>query len=309
VNDLVKPNLFIVGTGKAGTFSLHEYLSQHPDIYMSPNKEPNYFGRDLRFNVPSMTKEEYLAIFGEAGGSLYRGEASVSYLLSRNAAAEIRAFNEDSKIIIIVRDPVEVMYSRYSQNLKTGIETLKPFSRALSAEAPRKKGLGVPAGVTCDDWLFYREWVKYSEQIERYLSRFPRTEVFVAVYDDLKDDPVKLYADLTTFLGVSNDPMPHFGKVNANKNVRSTFITRMARGRIRFSREIARVVLPSRSLRRSVADLLQGMNSVEAPRKPLSRELEQSLRQELEGEITYLEKILERDLSHWKADRARPEIG
>ncbi|WP_081620138.1 sulfotransferase [Thioalkalivibrio sp. ALMg9] len=304
MNNIVKPNLFIVGVGKAGTFSLHEYLSQHSDIFMSPKKEPNYFGRDLRFNVPNMTEDEYLSIFQETDGSFYRGEASVSYLLSRNAADEIKDFNDEARIVIIVRNPVEVMYSRYSQNLKTGIETLKTFSEALSAEADRKKGFRVPAGVTCDDWLFYREWVRYSEQIERFLSCFPRNNVFVAVYDDLTNNPEKLYVDLTRFLGVSSEPVPQFARVNANRNVRSTFVTRVARGKIRFSREIARTLIPSRSLRRSVANLLQAMNSVEAPRKRLSRELEQRLRQELEGEISYVEGVLQRDLSHWKAEHA-----
>lgn len=295
-----KPNLFIVGVGKAGTFSLREYLSQHPDIYMSPNKEPNYFGRDLRFNRPQITENEYLAIFDHAGAFLYRGEASVSYLLSRSAAEEIKEYNEESKIIIIVRDPVEVMYSRYSQNLKMGDETLKPFSRALAAEATRKKGFCLPAGVTCDDWLFYREWVKYSEQIERYLSCFPRQNVFLALYDDLEKNPAKLFGDLTKFLGVSSEAVHQFGRVNVNKNVCSTFVTRMTRGRIRFSREMARALFPSRSLRRSVLHLLQAMNSIEAPRKPLSWDLEQFLRQELEGEISYLEETLERDLSYWR---------
>jgi hypothetical protein len=43
----IKPNFFIVGAAKAGTTSLYYYLNQHPEIFLSPLKEPNYFSSDI----------------------------------------------------------------------------------------------------------------------------------------------------------------------------------------------------------------------------------------------------------------------
>jgi hypothetical protein len=304
----MKPNLFIVGAGKAGTFALYEYLKQHSDIYMAPKKEPDYFGRDLKFNQPRITEEEYLALFNGADGYSYCGEASVGYLLSETASDEIKDFNDQAKIIIIVRDPVEVMYSRHGQNLKAGIETIRSFERALAAEADRKKGIRMPTGVTCDDWLYYRNWVKYSVQIERYLSCFYKENIFVALYDDLKANPARLYLELMQFLRLPSDSIPRFEIVNSHEKVRSTLITRLTRGRIPFSCGIARFFLPNKALRKSLLNILRQVNSVKTRRKPLSRELDQKLRTECEAEVSYLETLLDRDLSHWKAQRSTEPV-
>src|SRR5215212_10736723 len=61
------PTFFIVGAAKSGTTSLYHYLSQHPDIYMSPNKEPHWFSRipyvPDRGSHPVYSEEEYLELF------------------------------------------------------------------------------------------------------------------------------------------------------------------------------------------------------------------------------------------------------
>ena len=88
---LKKPDFFIVGAPKSGTTALNNYLSQHPNVFMA-QKELHRFGSDLKMKIiPS--EEEYLQSFqGSREGQLI-GEASVWYLFSKSAAAEIKSFS------------------------------------------------------------------------------------------------------------------------------------------------------------------------------------------------------------------------
>ena len=107
-------NCCIVGMPKAGTTSLHQYLAQHPDIFMSPDKEPHFFSTDLLkegeelHGFPKYTRypslERYHQLFAERGQAKIVGESSVFYLFSKNAAQEIYQYNPDTKIMVKLAD-------------------------------------------------------------------------------------------------------------------------------------------------------------------------------------------------------------
>ena len=117
-----RPNLFIVGAPKCGTSSLHYHLSKHPEIYMSRYKEPHFFGKDLtRLNKIFYTNEkEYLSLFNIVKEEKIIGESSPQYLYSYSAPREIKEFNPESKIIILLRNPINMIYSYHSQLLYSG---------------------------------------------------------------------------------------------------------------------------------------------------------------------------------------------
>src|SRR4051812_43170535 len=108
---------------------MNAYLDQHPDIFMG-EKELHFFGNDLKIKS-RITEEEYLSKFINAGNAKIIGEASVWYLYSASAAAEIKAYSPDAKIIIMLREPVELMYSMHSQHLYDGNEDVADFSGAI----------------------------------------------------------------------------------------------------------------------------------------------------------------------------------
>jgi len=151
LNAPVVPNFFIAGAPKAGTTSLYHYSSQHPEIYVSLIKEPNYFAseirldqfseslrpqaeqdtRDLRAYLEGPLREkrfggvvtewhDYLKLFQQAEGRKAIGEASVCYLWSESAAANIRRNIPDARIILVLRNPIEMAISIYLQTVKTG---------------------------------------------------------------------------------------------------------------------------------------------------------------------------------------------
>lgn len=202
-----KPNFFIVGAEKSGTTSLYDLLNIHKDIFMSPIKEPNHFSKDIKpldhehkridldkyFKQEVLPKEhmayigdfnQYLKLFNQSGDAKAVGEASVSYLFSKVAAKEIYAFNPHAKIIIILRNPVERALSAYKMDL--GIGRIKgSFSEAIKS-TPR-----------------YLERGLYYNQLKRYFDVFPKENIRVYLFEDLKDS-TNMMADLSLFL-VLND--------------------------------------------------------------------------------------------------------
>ena len=101
------PNLFVVGAPRAGTTSLYHYLRQHPEIYMSPLKEPHFFSHS---NPQSDTvvkhQDAYLRLFDAARGEKLRGEASPAYLADPDAPARIKDASPEAKIVAVLREPV-----------------------------------------------------------------------------------------------------------------------------------------------------------------------------------------------------------
>src|SRR6188508_1581564 len=122
------PNFFIVGAPKAGTTSLYYYLKRHPEVFMSPIKEPNFFAYEetIKQNLYHKEKgvgtlEEYKDLFAEANGRHKAiGEASVSYLFYPPVPERIKQMVPDAKIIISLRNPVDRALSHYYMEYKLG---------------------------------------------------------------------------------------------------------------------------------------------------------------------------------------------
>ncbi|RLG08342.1 MAG: sulfotransferase, partial [Thaumarchaeota archaeon] len=107
-----KPNFFIVGAPKCGTHAMYTFLKAHPEIFMPERKEFQYFATDLvRGTQYELSEEEYLSYFRIAKDEKRLGEASTWYLYSKKAASNIKKFNPHAKIIVMLRHPIEMMYS------------------------------------------------------------------------------------------------------------------------------------------------------------------------------------------------------
>src|ERR1700747_3640485 len=117
-----RPNFFIVGAPKAGTTALYSYRAQHPEVFMSRLKEPQFFASDICGNQRNVTTlSEYLKLFEDAH-ALAIGEASTCYLASPGAAEQIRSVCQEPRIIVMLRNPVDVMYAEHSERLFDGTE-------------------------------------------------------------------------------------------------------------------------------------------------------------------------------------------
>lgn len=199
--------MYIVGAAKCGTTSLHHYLAQHPDIFMSEHKEPHFFANfdpdpSMRHMIRRIADEEqYLSLFDKAQGARIIGEASPSYLWDRMAAKRIHVKRPDAKIVIVLRDPVARAYSHYLMDVREGIQT-RPFLEALEHDLTIKDQFwGSSKG------HMYVELGMYAEQINAYLQTYDRSQIFIGMFDDLKNDPRAFTARILDFLDVSQEGM------------------------------------------------------------------------------------------------------
>jgi hypothetical protein len=283
-----RPDFFIVGAPKCGTTSLWTYLREHPEVFMSAEKELYFFSTDLTppdYSPPPA--EIYLEHFAAARDEKRIGEATPDYLRSEVAPRAIKAFSPGAQIIITLRNPVDVMHSLHANNLYV-LEPIDDFEAALEADAKR-------AG---RQLVGYRQFTNYAEQVKRYFDVFGRDRVHVIIFDDLKANPALVYQDILHFLGVDPNFLPEFEIRGANERVRSKRLQRFLVYPPRKLRLLGRALVPQR-LRPRVKRMAVKCVRTTQPRTPVDLTLRRRLQAEFEPKIEQLSALLGRDLSGW----------
>lgn len=296
------PDFLIVGAAKAGTTTLYKALKAHPDVFMSPMKEPHYFSfvrsppafkgpHDKAINTIEVVSSQsaYEQLFKGSENALAVGEASNSYLFFPDAAFQIKKVIPNCKIIIMLRDPVERTFSHYRQAYALGHETLG-FNEALQMEKERKR-LGWR-------WHYqYREQSFYTDSVKRFYDLFERKNVLIVRFEELCNLS-NLMRKVYTFLDVD----PSFsGYDQKAKNVTTLPRNRLLQRWMReesFMRQLAHSLLPAtlrKSLFKNVASLNRG--------KRFNIEMDDSLRSELKNyficDIEELALLTNKDFSDW----------
>jgi hypothetical protein len=297
------PNLLIVGAAKCGTSSLHKYLDQHPEIFMSKPKEPRFISSQVtRFplNGPRDNKveawyvknyDDYVKIFEEADGYPVVGEASADTLYFHKATIPvIKQYLGDPKIIIMLRNPVKRAFSAYQHLVRDQREELS-FEDGLKEEPVRIQ----------NNWeliYHYTATSLYYEAVKAFMENF--TSVKVILTEDQEKTPQQVLRDIFRFLEV--DP-----NVDVNTEIRYNmsgkpksqwlhqflFEGNMAR---KIAQPIVRSLF-SHETRIRIAAKLQEKN---LERLSINPETKKKLQQYFEEDIQKLEKLLNRDLSHWR---------
>ena len=194
-----RPNFFIAGVPKAGTTSLHEYLKQHPQIFMPDYKEPNYFA--LGSGVEKW--EDYLTLFKNAAGKKAIGESSAAYCYCEESPAWIKSTLGDVKIIIILRNPASRAFSLYGWMVREGYEDAPTFAEALERETIRLHDpvfkMNCPAFYA--DYFYFTTGL-YFEQVSRYIETFGRDRVKIYLFEEFVKQPVPICQDAFRFLEV-----------------------------------------------------------------------------------------------------------
>jgi hypothetical protein len=295
-----QPDFFIVGAPKCGTTAMNGYLRQHPHIFMPERKDISYFGSDLKFGRYRISRKEYLSLFQGANGASRIGESSVWYLYSRTAAEEIKCFAPDADIIVMLRNPVDMLYAQHSQFLYNCNEDIADFEKALEAETERKQGRCIPRQSQFVEGLFYRETVKYAEQLKRYFEVFGREKIHVILYDDFKRDTAKIYKHTLAFLGVDQSFQPVFQVINPNKTLRSRRLQKFLVAPPSLLTKIYQRVTP-KFLQGRMLKRLKRLNTQHTNRPALDPALKRRLQGEFLPEIEQLSDLLGRDLSSWSS--------
>jgi hypothetical protein len=233
------PNFFLAGVAKSGTTALHAYLSQHPQVFMSPIKEPWFFGstdllappygpevrealehdrvwlqdyldgpqeRDVWKYVKEW--EDYVRLFRDVRDESVIGDASTGYFWLPSAARAIREKLPDSRFAFMLRDPADRLFTLYLLNLwrEPGISFRAWFNTVVAT--PHLFPSIVGAGC-------------YATHLERWRTIWPAERMRVYLYDDYRADPRAVVQDLFGFLEVRRDY-----PVNLNRRHNETLVPR-----------------------------------------------------------------------------------
>jgi hypothetical protein len=224
------PNFILAGAGESGTTSLYCYLKQHPQVYMSPVKEPNFFAAADILSLPdfkpmverqlssllaeierqecpksniSITKwEDYLRLFQNVRDQVAIGEASVMYLWFPSAAPAIHRTLPRAKLIFLLRDPTERLYTLYLRKLGTGYRTTFRdwVLQAMQTKPDRRQGMKRhPIPLDCG---------LYATHLQPFFDVFPREQIRIYLYEAYCADARAVLRDVFAFLGVDpNHPI------------------------------------------------------------------------------------------------------
>lgn len=208
-DSIKKPNFFIIGAPKCGTTSLYHYLKEHPNIFLSEIKEPDYFATDLNRSIKD--REEYMKLFEGADNYKAIGEASTTYLYSDEAIENILEFNPEAKFIVMTRDPVEMFHSLHSQNLNNLNEIIKDPQQAWGLQEERKAGKHIPS--TCRNPLFlqYGEVCSLGKYVKRLHQKVSdESKIRMIRLENFKDKTKEEYEKVLRFLGIESDGRERF---------------------------------------------------------------------------------------------------
>jgi hypothetical protein len=282
------PNFFIIGAPKCGTTSLADWLSQHPGIFMCRPKEPHYYSPELVAYPVARSKVWYENLFATATPDQLLGEASTGYLRSRNAVARILDDNPDAKLIVCLRNPIEMAPSVHAQLLKGGQALEKNFE-----ESWRKQEI-IPGGGHVKETIM--TVCRLGEQVKHLLAVANRNQVMFLLLEDLRSTPGDNYARILEFIGAPCYEKVKFNYLNRREHPRSLILARAASFGWRLKRKMGLSI--SVGMGNFVA---KHNNRVSVKnRRVMSREIYQSLHDAFDSNISLLESLIDRDLSAWR---------
>jgi hypothetical protein len=290
---MTMPNFLIIGAMKSGTTALYYYLEQHPEVYMSPVKEPNFFSSREQENAAGAVTHigAYQHLFRGVSGERAIGEASHSYLYESRAAAQIRRYVPEAKLIAILRNPIDRAYSHFLHMVRSGAEPLDDFAQAL-----REEEVGIHKERTFQDYIGRG---LYYNQLKRYFETFPREQVRVYLYEDLSGAPLSTVQDAFRFLEVDDSFVPDVSlrrNVSGHPKYKTLDGLLRRQGRIKHA---AKVYLPARLRWRlsEAFDDLKTRNLVKPP--PVQSEVRRQLIGAYRDDTLKVQELIHRDLSGW----------
>ena len=300
---MILPNFLVIGAAKSGTSSLFNYLRQHPQIYMSPVKEPKYFafneGEKLCFNGPgdmaehlevTTDLESYCQLFAGVTNEIAIGECSPSYLYCQGTAERIKNLLPNVKIIAILRHPVERAYSNFLHLLSAGREPLNSFEQGLEAEPERIKA----------NWEYYwhiKNQGFYYTQLKRYFDLFEKKQIQVYLYEYYQSQPTMFLKDIFTFLDIDSNFVPNISeRFNVTKPPKSLAFHNLTT-RQNPARSLVKTLIPT-NWQNQIEQALNKLNQSNI--KPeIDSLVKNKLILEYREDIIKLQDLIQQDLSYW----------
>ena len=291
------PNLLIVGAAKSGTTSLHNYLKQHPEIFMSNHKEPHFLiNKEIGENrIPKGVKKlnEYISLFDGSDTFKYRGESSAMYLQFPNIVIKnIKKYLEkDLKIIIMLRNPIDRAFSGYQHVKRFNVDEELTFAQALDVCEDRyfKQTSLTPATRYIHIGMYY-------DFVKKFMHSFSG-QVHVIIYDDFITDTQYELSKVFSFLKVKKIDVNITEKYMVggwkwkNRFFKNTFMKKS------FLKKIIKIIAPFKFLRIFLNDLFKYLFTMPDDKMDIS--VRKKLQNIYKNDVINLSKLLNRDLNFW----------
>ena len=289
-----KPQYFLLGAPKCGTTALASYLADHPLVYVSKPKEPHYFCKDLKAGgIPIKSDEMYLDTFFpglDESKALAAIDCSVWYLYSEVAVEEVLRFEPDAKFLVMLRNPVKMLWSLYSMLTFQGQEDQSDFMSAWQLQEARQNGRDLPLGLWLDKkMLLYKKVCSLGSQLKKVLDKVDPSQVHIEFQDNLNKDTRNTYIRVLQFMEVPDDGRTIFKKKNSGRKIKSPLIYNILRSQpIMDAAVAAKKALGLRTFGFGRPDL------------PLPEDVGFFLSKQFEDEISMLENLLNINLANWR---------
>jgi hypothetical protein len=283
--------MFIVGAAKCGTTSLVDALADHPEIFVPKVKEPMLFIPEI--GVRNL--DSYLSLYNGVRQSQVAVDASTGYLYHENAAQSIYRFNPTSKILIVLRNPVNAMYSLW-QYMNTMGNEKESFVEAVLDTTRRH---GEDFRKECVGWYanyLYAERYRYASQVKRYLAVFPPENVHIVLFEELILNPERELNEILAYLGLSAGKLK-LPRSNESGRPRSRYLKSILDKKGRFLGKLV-----PRRYKAALRVALSKINTSAVKRHATGSELRIAAAEvDFDAELLELEKTLGRSLDLWRA--------
>jgi hypothetical protein len=299
------PNFLVIGASKCGTDALCAFLAQHPELFMCPNREPNFFVAEGQPEIPYAgpgdrdafaandmwvsTLDRYERLFDGVRAERAIGEGTAWYVYFPFAAERIKAYLGQPRLIVILRNPVDRAYSAYNMLRGDGRESIVDFAEALAAEPER----------TLRNWdpLYrYVDMGFYARQLRTYFDLFPREQISIHIYDDFVEQPLATVQSIFRFLDIDPFFVPETSqRHNVSMVPRFEALHALVAGEHLLKR-VFKPLLPVQ-VRRGLKHRVVAPN-LRRP-APLDSAVRAQLQEVFRADIVELQLLVDRDLSAW----------
>jgi sulfotransferase family protein len=271
------PTFLIVGAPKSGTTALAAYLAEHPEVFMSADKELHFFDDNYERGL-----DWYRSNFAEAGDARAVGEATPTYYLHPRTLERMAEVLPDARLVALVRNPIDAAWSNYWMQRSLGFER-RSFEDALRDEREGRRPW--PRAVE------YASGGMYAQLLRRMGERYPREALLVKLFEDLRDAPDATFAEVCRHIGVDDRyAAPNLGAVvNPSTRLRSE--------------RLRHLMLKYRAWKRlpfGLATAIDRFNRYDAKYPPMDPRTRAALAEVYGGPNEELGRWLGRDLSDWR---------
>lgn len=304
--EMKEPNFLVIGAGKSGTTSLYEYLNDHPEVFMSQVKETNFFALEGEELIDSNEDPEqmhhypwsvteygaYQELFADVTNEKAVGEVSPMYMYSDKAALSIKERLPKVKLIAILRQPVDRLYSRYMHLARENRTPTSKFEDALDENSI---------------WWKRNDLVQegfYHSHLNKYFELFPKDQIKIVLYEDFRSEPKQVLKEIYDFIGVDSNYLPNveteFNVSGLIKNKNIDYLIGQNSMVKQWIQSISPPITSYLSSNKQVKAWTNKMRNKNLNRPSLSQELKGKINEIYKNEIDNLQSLINRDLTHWQ---------